>query len=112
MAQKTIVQYVDDLDGSELDLEAATTRRFSIDGVEYEIDLSEKNSAKLDKALAPFVEAGRKLARNGKPYRRTVLKSKHDQAKVRKWAAENGYTVSDRGRIPKHVMEAYEAATA
>lgn len=29
---------------------------------------------------------------------------------VRAWARENGFTVSDRGRIPQKVVEAYEAA--
>lgn len=28
-------------------------------------------------------------------------------AKMRKWAGENGYSVSPKGRIPQKVVEAY-----
>ena len=37
MAQRVQIQYVDDLDGSE----AKETIAFTVDGVSYEIDLSE-----------------------------------------------------------------------
>lgn len=30
--------------------------------------------------------------------------------RVRLWASQNGFTTSDRGRLPKEVMEAYDAA--
>jgi hypothetical protein len=30
-------------------------------------------------------------------------------AAIRTWARDNGHTVSDRGRIPKTVVEAYNA---
>ena len=33
-----------------------------------------------------------------------------DYTPVREWAAQNGYTLSDRGRIPATVLEAYDAA--
>src|SRR4051794_39713852 len=51
MAQKTIVELVDDLDGGKAD-ESLT---FSLDGVEYAIDLSAKNAGKLRDSLAQFV---------------------------------------------------------
>jgi hypothetical protein len=28
---------------------------------------------------------------------------------VREWAREHGHTVSDRGRIPRHILEAFTA---
>jgi hypothetical protein len=43
MAQRVQVQMVDDLDGSE----ASQTVPFSLDGVTYEIDLSEENASAL-----------------------------------------------------------------
>ena len=30
-----------------------------------------------------------------------------DTAAVREWARAHGYTVSDRGRIPRHILEAF-----
>ena len=32
-----------------------------------------------------------------------------DTAAVREWAGAHGYTVSDRGRIPRHILEAFTA---
>lgn len=43
MAKRTITMLVDDLDGSK----AAETVSFAVDGVSYEIDVSEENAAKL-----------------------------------------------------------------
>ena len=51
MAQRVSVALEDDLDGGPAD----QTVRFGIGASEYEIDLSEKNAAKLRERLAPFV---------------------------------------------------------
>ena len=103
MAQKMQILYTDDTDGSE----AQGTVRFGYEG--YEIDLSKKNADKLAKALAPFIEAGRKVParRAGRGARRV---SRHDQSDVREWARAQGIKVSDRGRIPADVMTHYQAA--
>ncbi|MBN9170819.1 MAG: Lsr2 family protein, partial [Microbacterium sp.] len=42
-----------------------------------------------------------------RPRRRT---GQQDYSAVRAWAKENGYTLSDRGRVPAAVLEACEAA--
>ena len=34
-----------------------------------------------------------------------------DTKAIREWARENGYDVSDRGRIPANVIDAYAAAS-
>ena len=47
MAQKVQVILVDDIDGGEAD----ETVSFSLDGVSYEIDLSESNATELRDAL-------------------------------------------------------------
>ncbi len=36
--------------------------------------------------------------------------SPSDAGKIRAWANEHGYEVSERGRIPKEIREAYAAA--
>jgi len=104
MAQRTIVSLLDDLDGRE----AAETVKFGLDGVEYEIDLSDKNAAKLRKAFAPFVGHARKLSRSGRPYRH--LQIGPASRDVRSWAKANGYDVPDRGRVPRDIRDAYDKA--
>ena len=49
---------IDDLDGST---DSVTTRRFGLEDVSYEIDLSPANRERLRAALAPFIAAGRRL---------------------------------------------------
>ena len=53
MAKRTIVQLVDDTDGSE----AAETLTVGLEGVNYELDLSDKNAKKLREQLAPWLAA-------------------------------------------------------
>ena len=107
MATTLSVVTTDDFDGSE----GAQTASFSLDGVTYEIDLSEKNQAKLDKAFAPFIEHGRRVTQRR---RRSATvqssSSRIDRANVRAWARENGLKVSERGRISADVIQQYEAA--
>ncbi|MEV0639107.1 Lsr2 family protein [Streptomyces sp. NPDC050619] len=104
MAQRVVVTLSDDIDGSE----AAETIAFGLDGKSYEIDLNQANAKKLRKALAPYMEAGRKRSRSGKAYRQTEVAP--DPATVRAWAQSNKMDVPARGRIPKKVYEAFTAA--
>ena len=104
MAQKVVVTLFDDIDGSE----AAETIAFGLDGKSYEIDLNQTNAKELRKALAPYVEAGRKRAKSGRTYRQTEVAP--DPAAVWAWAKANKMDVPARGRIPKKVYEAFSAA--
>ena len=116
MAQKVDVKFIDDLDGSD----AAGTVSFALDGRSYEIDLSDDNAARLRDALASFVAAARRSgsgARRGRSAQRqsaeapaTTRPSREATAAIRTWARENGHEVSERGRIPNSVVQAYEAA--
>jgi hypothetical protein len=111
MAQKTIVQLLDDMDGGDAD-ESVT---FGLDGVEYAIDLSSKNAGKLRKALTPFVEkaqrvGGRKQRGGGT---RSAVKAGGDRAQnqaIREWARTQGEKISDRGRIPAELVAKFQAA--
>ena len=53
MAKKVTVTLVDDFDGEG---PADETVEFSIDGVNYEIDLSSKNAQKLRNELKPWLD--------------------------------------------------------
>jgi Lsr2 len=106
MAKSVSVVISDDLDGSP----GAATVSFSFDGLNYEIDLGEKNRARLEKSLRPFVGAARRTARRkiAKPARGAAPRI--DRAAVRAWAASQGLKVSERGRISAEIMTGYEAA--
>ncbi|GAB3089891.1 Lsr2 family protein [Nocardioides zeae] len=81
---------------------------FGLGGATYEIDLNDKNAAKLEKALAPFIEAGRKVGKTATP-RGKKSSGGPSAAEVRDWALANGHDVPARGRIPAGVREAYDA---
>ncbi len=108
MAQKVQIILIDDTDGSTAD----ETVRFGLDGVSYEIDLTEANAAKLRESFAPWVGHARRTGGRRATQRRGggAAKPTSDASKVREWARANGYTVSERGRIPAEVREAYDAA--
>lgn len=104
MVQITTVVLKDDLDGSN----AKESVKFGLDGVSYEIDLSEENAKELRDSLTKWVQAGRRTG--GRVSRNRGAASKLDAQKVREWARDNNHTVSERGRIPAEVLAAYEAA--
>ncbi|MFL6124119.1 Lsr2 family protein [Actinophytocola sp.] len=113
MAQQVLVQLVDDLDGTASS--DVSTVSFSLDGVTYEIDLSEANAERLRGSLSQYVESARRvggrLKRGGKSAQ-NGSGSSQEAGLIRAWANENGYGLSGRGRIPSHVVEAYKEAKA
>jgi hypothetical protein len=117
MARKVQVILSDDLDE---DVPADETVSFSLDGTNYEIDLSDKNAKELRDAFSRYVQAARKVSRGGGSRasgggrsRATGGGGRMDREQagaIRDWARKNGHNVSDRGRIPASVVDAYEAA--
>jgi hypothetical protein len=106
MARKTQVVLLDDVDGGMAD----ETVTFALDGVEYEIDLSTSNAVRLREALAPWVSGGRRIGGRARSARRGSTRSSGGRnTEIREWARTNGYTVSDRGRIPAEVKAAFDA---
>lgn len=113
MARKVEVTLIDDITGEE----ASRTMEFAIDGTHYEIDLTDANIEKFNKAIADYVENARRVGRprrggrGGRTAGRTSASATGaSPGEVRQWAAEQGIEVSERGRIPKDVMAAYAAA--
>jgi hypothetical protein len=107
MAQKTVVELVDDIDGSP----AEETVRFGLDGVAYEIDLSPKNAAGLRDALAKYVGAscrGRTGRSRGSGPGVTFVSA--SPRTIREWAHANDVPVPVRGRIPASVVERFNEA--
>jgi hypothetical protein len=111
MAQKVQITLVDDIDGGP----ATETVSFSLDGVAYEIDLSDGNAARLRDALAPYVGPARRRggrAAGGSGRGRRSRSANNRTAQMRAWARENGHQVHERGRIPADISAAYEKAHA
>ncbi|HYH33962.1 MAG TPA: Lsr2 family protein [Nocardioides sp.] len=111
MAQKVNIVLVDDIDGSE----AAETVSFGLDGTSYEIDLSETNAAALREAVSAYVGHARKVSgssrgRKARSGSSSATTSGPSARELRDWARSNGFQVSDRGRVPAEVREAFDAA--
>jgi len=114
MAQRTTVMLVDDLDGSDAD----ESLEFGLDGVSYEIDLTDVHAAALRNALAPYVAHARRTGRvPATPARRRASSAptsssaaaggREQNQAIRDWAARHGHPLSTRGRIPAAVSEAF-----
>lgn len=108
MAQKVNIVLIDDIDESE----AEETVSFGLDGKEYLIDLNAEHASQLRDALAPYVGHARAGSRRGGARKATASapKSTSDATAIREWARGQGFDVPERGRLPKEVKEAYDAA--
>lgn len=107
MAQKVTVSMIDDTDGTP----AAQTVEFGIDGITYEIDVSEANAAGLRESLAPWVSHARRVGGRKKTGAQPAGQPGRGQSKaIRAWALGNGFELSERGRIPHEVVAAYRNA--
>jgi hypothetical protein len=63
---RTITIHIDDLDGRQIRSGTGGTMSFSLDGVNYEIDLSAKHRRELASALEPYIAAGSKMPRKSR----------------------------------------------
>jgi hypothetical protein len=118
MATKTTTLLIDDLDGGT----AEETISFALDGVEYEIDLHGHHAQELREAMDKWMNAARRVGGRRGPTRRPAVvtsgngsgsgssNGRPDLNAVRTWARGNGYSVSDRGRIARSVMDEWIAA--
>ncbi len=110
MAQKVVREFIDDIDGSP----AERTFTFAVDGVAYEIDLSSENITEFKSAIGGFIESARKVKTAGSSQRQrgastTDLRQRRERLnEVREWARNNGYSVSDRGRVSAEVLAAFD----
>jgi hypothetical protein len=80
MAQKTIVTLVDDPTGEEA--ENISTVEFALDGITYQLYLTEENSTKLHDALSQYVNAARKI---GGRHRSGAPRPSHQSHRSRVW---------------------------
>ena len=123
MAQRTIVQLTDDLDGKNIPDGKGETVRFGLDRQDYEIDLADKNAKALRDALQTYIGAGRRVgggsrpgtARSGRGRANgtsTASGRDYDPKAVRAWAEEQGMEVNQRGRVPADLITKFQEANA
>jgi hypothetical protein len=111
VARKVQVHLLDDIDGAQAD----ETLKFALDGTNYEIDLSTKHADKLRRSLEKYVQSARRVGRGhmatatrGRPGAPARSDRVQNQA-IRDWAKRKGIELSERGRIPRTIVEQYEA---
>lgn len=103
MSKRTTI--LDDLDQTE----GAETRTFSIGPKVYQIDLTDPNFEKLEKAVARFIKAATDIS----PIPRRPSMDAYtdvDQGLVRKWAIAEGLEVSSKGRVPLDIVYRWKRA--
>lgn len=112
MARRTIELLVSDLSGDELEAGQGQTVEFTYRGTSYSIDLTDKEAAGFDKAIAMYIEHATKAggSRRGSGTRKASGsgRSKEELAEIRDWLTANGHEVSPRGRIKAELLEAYD----
>jgi hypothetical protein len=112
VARKIVVERIDDLDGTPIKDGTGETVPFSVDGVDYEIDLKEKNAREFHNTLDFYIEHATRVG--GRKRRSTTAVDPSPGRKrakeTREWATSQGYELSARGRIPAQIEEAYNAA--
>lgn len=110
MAQRIETLLLDDLEKSKgKEVPADESLEFSLEGRRYRIDLTKSNADKFRARMAPYTAAAERLPVNGVKPSRTAARRKRS-ALVRTWAADNGFEVSERGRIPAEIVAKYDAA--
>lgn len=121
MARQVTTQLVDDIDGSVISDESGETIEFAVSGVEYMIDLKDKNATEFRRKLDYYIKHSTRVGgRKRKPSASatpaaasSTSTAKRDPAQtraIRQWAADEGHEISDRGRIPESIVDAYNAA--
>jgi hypothetical protein len=105
MAQRVITQLVSDLSGDEIAAGKGESIEFSYRGASYSIDLTDKEAAGFDKAIALYLEHATKT---GGRRRSAGSKGDYSAKDVRVWAKGQGIDVPERGRIPGEILEQYK----
>jgi hypothetical protein len=121
MAQKVQVVLTCDLDEEEVP--AVQTVTFGYDGHTYAFELCEQHLEEVNEIFQAWIGAAR-LADGGRRRRASAATAAPSRARrsgggggstngsgdIRTWARDNGFSISERGRIPAEVRRAYEEA--
>jgi Lsr2 len=117
LARHEIIEVSCDICGAVIDTAVIKPdRNFAIEGQLYRIDLCVTHTNEFDNAVAQFVAHARSgsAARSRTTARRRTTRSgarSSGPSEIRTWARANGFpNVSDRGRVPREILTAFQAA--
>ena len=119
MASKVLTTVICDLHEDVQDDAAVHPYTFSVQNSVYTIDLCDEHSETFTEAIAPFVEAGRRMTSGARSARSAAAPRKVRDAgpssteknnAIREWARAQGHEIGDRGRIRADLVAAYEAS--
>lgn len=105
----TVTKKIDDMNGEDAD----ETVTFGYKGQEFTIDLSTANAELFEALMSTYVAAGTTVEAPAKALRAPARGKTTAQFpagyldKVRAWARDNGYMVSDKGRVKLSILEEY-----
>lgn len=113
MATKTQITLIDDTDGTPAD----ETIQFSLDGVTYEIDLTQAHAEALRESFGRFLDAARRTGGRStrtastRPAAKPDEVTREDRENMREWARRNGWpSLGSRGRVPDEVVQRWNDA--
>lgn len=98
---QTIVTVESDLSGEA----EASTRTFAIEGVVYEIDLTEVEHADFKELFAKYISAGRESRPPAVPKMTPA-----EREEIRAWLLAKGIEVAHFGRLSKRALKAWNEA--
>lgn len=125
--RKEVVTYVDDMDGEPIpDTQTVHVLTFAVGKTTYTLDTTEEHVEEFNRAIAPFTRAARRsssvdrVVRLGARRQRRLTDamaeepslSAEQRREVRSWAAEQGLTAPQRGRLPEALVTAWQEAKA
>lgn len=108
MARTYVAVIEDDLTGEVVDQKDAESIEFAVNGNSYTIDLGKKNAAEFHKSLDRYIAVATKVG--GGSTRKPARGGREDLAAIRGWGKENGFKVSERGRVSTELKDAYRKA--
>lgn len=108
MARTFVAVIKDDLTGEVVEEKDAETIEFMVNGKTYTIDLGKKNAAEFHQALNKYIAVATKVG--GTKTRKPARSAKEDLAAIREWGKQNGFKVSERGRVSSELKDAYTSA--
>jgi len=108
VAKRVVTLLISDLSGYEIANGKGETIGLSYREANYSIDLTEKEAKGFDKAIAVYLEHAAKVG--GGPKKSATVKKGHKATDVRAWARGQGLEISDRGRVPREILEKYRSA--
>ena len=110
MAIKTVQIRTSDISGEELEAGKGETVSFSINGSDYQIDVTDSEAKTFHSAFDKYVKSATKVTGRRAGTRRASGsgRTSDELTEIRNWANANGYQVAPRGRVKADIIAAFD----